>query len=238
MGAAHSRSVRERRERVQRQEEGMPPSTIPARRTREDDDSGEEHQERGLRRRRLLSVQRGMDDEHMDVDEERALENGSVRRSGWVQRTLGSLSSRRRLPSNNSDLDPSISSRHTANDTNLSHDTSTSIPNPDPLAAERQEAVSLIERVLGPRPAPPHHPSIDPSSLSGTYRSRPSRFPRPENTPGGRPTSTLGTLLSEVLGATRGEPGAGAPGAPGAPLSGTGHCARSSRGAYIGFPRY
>ena len=43
MGAAHSRSVRERRERVQRQEEGMPPSTIPARRTREDDDSGQEH---------------------------------------------------------------------------------------------------------------------------------------------------------------------------------------------------
>lgn len=221
MGAAHSRSVRERRERVQRQEEGMPPSTIPARRTREDDDSGQEHQDRGLRRRRLLSVPRGADDENMEVDEERALENGQARRSGWVQRTLGSLSSRRRLSSNNSDLEPSISSRHTANDTNLSHDTSTSIPNPDPLAAERQEAVSLIERVLGPRPAPPHHPSIDPSSLSGTYRSRPSRFLRPENTPGGRPTSTLGTLLSEVLGATRGEPGAGAPGTPGAPLSGT-----------------
>ena len=76
MGAAHSRSVRERRERVQRQEEGMPPSTIPARRTREDDDSGQEHQDRGLRRRRLLSVPRGADDENMEVDEERALENG------------------------------------------------------------------------------------------------------------------------------------------------------------------
>ena len=58
MGAALSRSLRERRERVQRQEEGMPPSTIPARRTLEDDDSGQEHEDRGLRRRRLLSVPR------------------------------------------------------------------------------------------------------------------------------------------------------------------------------------
>ena len=73
MGAAHSRSVRERRERVQRQEEGMPPSTIPARRTLEDDDSGQEHEDRGLRRRRLLSVPRGADDENMEVDEEIAV---------------------------------------------------------------------------------------------------------------------------------------------------------------------
>lgn len=200
----------------------MPSSSIPARRAREDDDNAQEPQDRGLRRRRLLSVQGGVDDENMEVDEERPSGNGPLRHSGWVQRTLGSLSTRRRFPSDNFVPEPSISSRHTANDTTPSHDTSTTIPSPDPLAAERQEAVSLIERVLGPRPAPPHHPSIDPSSLSGTYRSRPSRFSRPENVSGGRPTSTLGTLLSEVLGATRGEPGAGAPGTPGgAPLSGT-----------------
>ena len=69
---------------------------------------------------------------------------------------------------------------------------------PDPLAHERREASRLIERVLGHPPPPPHasHQRLDPERLRGTYRP-------PPRLGGGSPRpSTLGTLLSEVLGAT------------------------------------
>ncbi|WFD36638.1 hypothetical protein MCUN1_003525 [Malassezia cuniculi] len=82
----------------------------------------------------------------------------------------------------------------------------------DPLAAERQEAAQLIERVLGHTPhAAPHsppllsqsvHQPLSPEQLRGTFRPVP-HF-RPIH-PAPRP-STLGTLLSEVLGATRPSP--------------------------------
>ncbi|KOS15435.1 fog: e3 ubiquitin ligase [Malassezia pachydermatis] len=134
-------------------------------------------------------------------------------------------------------VDPPTSSTYsppTANGTTpipTPRPTQTSATPPDPLARERQEAVRLIESVLGPRmsqaPSQGRHPGLDPSSLAGTFGARrsfglPRRIgsvPRPGMGPmlgPGRPSTSLGTLLSEVLGASReGMP----PGA--APLSGT-----------------
>lgn len=82
------------------------------------------------------------------------------------------------------------------------------VPHPDPLESERRDATRLIERVLG-RPPPttshPPHPPLDPERLRGTHRSVPHFVPPPQNAR----HSTLGTILSEVLGATsRAQPAA------------------------------
>lgn len=90
------------------------------------------------------------------------------------------------------------------------------VPHPDPLARERQDAIRLIERMLGrpppmaarssSPPPPPRHPRLDPALLASSLGARrPVPFQRrpTEAQPEGRP-STLGTLFAELLGASRG----------------------------------
>lgn len=77
-------------------------------------------------------------------------------------------------------------------------------PAADPLASERAEAVRLIESVLGRRPPPAaEHPRLDPTTLRGSHgpRSRAAEAPRP----------ALGTLLNEVMNASRSNQGAQPP---------------------------
>ncbi|WFD32259.1 hypothetical protein MSPP1_003304 [Malassezia sp. CBS 17886] len=115
----------------------------------------------------------------------------------------------------------------------------------DPLMPERAETMRLIERVLGhrgrrragptepasaaaaeapsvPAPAPAPHPPLDPTILSGQgtrTRQGPAarmRWNRDAGYSPPRPTTALGSLLSEVLGMPR-----AGNAAPSAPLSGT-----------------
>lgn len=267
MGAAHSRSARERRERTQprdAQDRATGPQSVPARRVREEDEgegTPSVAHERELRRRRVASGSSNDIAPHLDSDEHMAVDaksdegaSGSSSattasaadaprrpersrlRAGWGRRTLDTLARRRPSTSRPSpDAPPSVASAETRPASPPAQPDSRS----DPLAAERREAARLIEHVLGPRSARQHastlqphsstaaapHPSLDPSTLAGTFGPRASSLPRPgvgSSQGRERPTSAFGTLLSEVLGASRGTPDTGMRGAhDNATLSGT-----------------
>ncbi|WFC94968.1 hypothetical protein MBRA1_001606 [Malassezia brasiliensis] len=217
MGASHSRNARER---------APPPAERSSqRRTREESESADEGQATApFPRRRRLGLGRSLG-LRRDEDEDGERNVHTFARN--LRRRWGRNSTSQGEP--DSDADAALAAERRMTMRILEHvvgraldaapTARDSVSGPRASASDASSPTDTARPGAAPTSAPTPHPAIDPTSLRGTMGPDAERAQRasPLDSGAARRTSSFGTLLSEVLGASRGarqgsQPSAALPG--------------------------